>query len=114
MVLIAYSLFTYKQNFLQFNSLGITVFCIFYILYAILGFLNLINEQKIIFLEKSRFFWVNVAWLIYSSGVSFIFLFEQYYFVKQMKILATMWVLVCLLNAFKYICLAILIRGNKE
>jgi len=99
---------------MEFNSIGITVFCIIYIVYAILGFYNLVSEQKVIFLEKSGFFWANVAWIIYSSGVSFIFLYEQYFISHHLKLIENIWMLVCLLNTIKYLFLAVSLKTSGK
>lgn len=62
-------------GWLTLNRLGISIFMIQYIGLSIAGFLTILRQQKIVFLERSSFFWSNVAILTYSSGAFFLFLF---------------------------------------
>ena len=50
---------------------GAIFFFICYIIYALTGFYTIVKEQKIVFIEKSSFFWANVAFVIYGSGMFF-------------------------------------------
>lgn len=56
---------------------GGSFFAFTYILYSILGFYAILKEQKIIYLERSWFFWLNVAIIIYASGAFLLFLFKS-------------------------------------
>jgi hypothetical protein len=112
--IILYSLFTFKTNILKFNSVGLSAFYVCYILYSILGFFRIIKEQKVLFLERSQFFWLNTAWLIYPAGVLFIFLFEDYYNSHHKKEIDNIWILVCILNIIKYIFIAIGFNSKEK
>jgi hypothetical protein len=54
------------------------VFLFVYLLLSLFGFYSILKEKKIIFIERSTFFWVNVAFLIYSSGDIILLIFTDY------------------------------------
>jgi len=63
-----------------------------YIVYAISGLYTIIREQKIVFIEKSSFFWANVAILIYGSGMFFLLLSADFLRINNISLLYQLWV----------------------
>lgn len=61
-------------GWLKLNRLGVSLYMIHYIILAIAGFYTMLQQQKMLFLETSAFFWVNVTILVYASGAFFLFL----------------------------------------
>mgnify|MGYP001247328562 CR=1 FL=1 len=83
------------------------IFYLYYIIYSIAGFYKQIKEPEQDFIEHSSFFWVNVAFLVYASGVFFIFLFAQIIEVQDYNMISLLWnYLFCSLNIIKNIFLA--------
>lgn len=113
-VTIVYSVIHYSDCFLRFNSVGLALFHLCYIVYTIFGFLKIMSEQKNVFLERSAFFWVNVAFIIYSSGVLLIFLCNQYYNLHNKTAIVKLWPLVCIFNIVKYAFLTGSFRAKEE
>lgn len=65
---------TLYKSVWQINRAGCSYLQLVFIVYALAGFYSLLRTQKILQLERSWFFWLNAAFLIYSSGSFFIFL----------------------------------------
>lgn len=77
-VSVAFIISTLYNSIWQFNTKGISLFYFMYIAYSILGFYNLLQQQKVIFLGRSDVFWINTAFLVYGSGNFLLFLFTDY------------------------------------
>lgn len=98
----------------HFNTYGSCVFCLTYIIYCILGMYALLKEQKVIFLDRSPLFWVNVGFILYSSGSFLLFLFKIYLQETDMDLLRTLWTAFFLpCNILKNIALAIGLRKKN-
>jgi hypothetical protein len=68
-------------------------FCsIIYIVFIVISFSFMLRQKRMVFLENSFAFWVNVAFLVYSSGVCLVFLFEKYLLVVDRPILILLWI----------------------
>jgi hypothetical protein len=65
---------SFDKGWFRLNRVGISTLVVVYIALSITGFYTMLKQKKIVFLEKSSFFWANVAILIYSSGSFFLFL----------------------------------------
>ncbi len=63
------------NNFMVFTPSFTTPISVSYIVCCLFGYLSLIKEGKIVYLEKSSFFWFNTSVFIYSSGTVLLFLF---------------------------------------
>lgn len=95
------------EAMLKVNLSGAAFFYLLYIIYAIIGFYQLIRNPKQDFIERSSEFWTNTAVLIYASGVFFIFLYEEIIDVQNKILINLLWVyLFCSLNIIKNIFLA--------
>lgn len=55
----------------QINSLTISLECIFFIIYGIIGYYYLFQQQQYFFIDKSPEFWYNTAIVCYFSGALF-------------------------------------------
>lgn len=94
-------------SILKLNLFGGSVFYLAYIVFAIAGLHKIIKQLTPDFIEHSSFFWVNVAFLVYASGVFFIFLFAQIIEVQDYNMISLLWnYLFCSLNIIKNIFLA--------
>jgi hypothetical protein len=60
------------------ETFAYAVFLFSFLLLSLFGFYTILREKKIVFIEKSKFFWVNVAFLIYSSGDFILLIFTDY------------------------------------
>jgi hypothetical protein len=69
---------TLSNTVYTFNTFGASFFSFSFIVYSISGFYVILSKQRVLFLEKSSFFWMNVAFIIYASGNLFLFLFKDY------------------------------------
>ncbi|MBS1771425.1 MAG: hypothetical protein JST82_01105 [Bacteroidetes bacterium] len=90
--------------------LNLTAGALFYLLYIILamvGFYKLLTGPLLDNILQSRFFWVNVTFLIYASGVFFMFMFAERIRTQDIALGAMLWSTVfCGLNITKNILLA--------
>lgn len=99
---------TYEKAVADFNTFGSSFFSFSYIIYGIAGLYTLLQEQKVVFLEKSSFFWVNVAFIIYASGNFLLFLFRYYLQENDLELYKLLWSTFFLsLNVVKNILLGI-------
>jgi hypothetical protein len=73
------------------NLFGAGVFCIIYIIYGIRGFYELLQQPEIIYLRKSSFFIINMAFFIYSAANSLLFLFGSYLRQNDFDFLISIW-----------------------
>jgi len=79
-----------------------------YFIYGIRGLYVIVQEQKVIFLGKSSFFWSNVAFITFFPGNFLVFLLINYLLQHDGKHLLTqLWILHDLLNALKNVFLGI-------
>lgn len=75
----------------KFNTVGASIFYLIYMFYSITGFYKLLTEQKFLFLEKSRLFWLHCAFLIYGSGNFLLFLFTDYLIMANNSLFRILW-----------------------
>lgn len=95
------------EHIFRVNLLAGSLFYLWYMISAMAGFYKLIRHPKEDFIEHSDFFWVNVAFLIYASGVFFIFLYAEIIEAQNYKMISLLWnYLFCSLNIIKNIFLA--------
>lgn len=64
--------------FNKFNSNIGGIFYVCYLIYALLGFYNILRSRIILYIDKSMFFWINCGLMLYASGSTFLFLFSNY------------------------------------
>jgi hypothetical protein len=100
------------------NKVGGSILTFTYIVYAIMGFYTIIKEQKVIFLDKYWFFWLNTALLVYASGSFLLFLFRDYLRAQDDGLFVILWRYLFLsLNIIKNTLLAFAIyyyRGSQQ
>lgn len=111
-VIVAGSVFftssTLAGSIYSFNPFGASVFFLTYIIYGILGLYKMLQAQNELFLERSSFFWVNVAFIIYASGNFLLFLFMDYLRQHDDKTLLMLWATTFqVLNIIKNVLLAV-------
>lgn len=83
------------------------LFYLLYIMLAIAGFYKLVTGPLIDNILKSELFWVNVTFLVYASGVFFMFVFAETIRKQDVALGAMLWsTLFCGLNITKNILLA--------
>lgn len=106
---------TFYGGWSKLNRPGICVFLVVYLCFSLYGFYAILRQQKILFLEKSSFFWANVAILIYASGAFFLFLSTSHIRSSEDRIALTqLWgTLFLALNILKNILLGIAL-SKKE
>lgn len=92
---------------LRLNLQGGAILYLHYIIYAMVGLYKMMQKPDNDFIERSQFFWANVAFLIYSSGVFFIFLFKDIISDADRVTIVMLWSYVfCGLNIIKNMLLA--------
>ena len=106
---------TYLRSFMEFNFFGASILLFTYILYGLAGFFYLLRTQKQPLLEKSRFFWVNVAFIVYPSGSFLIMLFKDYLKATDEHLMKNLWIyLFPVLNISKNVLLAVAFTKERE
>ncbi len=99
----------------MFNFIGGTIFDFSCIIYSVIGFYSLLRKREVIFLDKSPFFWVNVALLLYCTGNFLIFLFAEYLREKDKHFLINLWLFHNVLNIMFSVLIAIsFLKRNIE
>jgi hypothetical protein len=94
-------------NRLSFNLTGISVLYLFYITLAIIGFYKIVTGPLVDNIMRSSFFWVNVTFIIYASGVFFMFIFGDTIRSQDIALGAMLWsTIFCGLNITKNMLLA--------
>lgn len=115
-LILLYTLCNVTRYNVMFNFIGGTIFDFSCIIFAVIGFYSLLRKKEVIFLDKSSFFWVNVAFLLYCTGNFFIFLFAEYLEIKDNLFLRNLWVFHNVLNILFSVLIAVsfLKRNNEE
>lgn len=92
-----------------------TAFCsVAYMLFIIRSFASILKEKKTVFLEYSMVFWVNVAFLLYSSGNCLVLLFFKYLFSVDRPMMVLIWIYFFLpLNITKNVILGYALSKEK-
>ncbi len=105
---ISYFITWKLKGFNEFNgSAGGIIFSPILCTYGLIGLRRILTEQRDLFLERSAFFWANVAFVPYFAGCFFILLFSDYYFNQDQKaLLAALWIFHDVFNIGKNCCLA--------
>jgi hypothetical protein len=112
--LIFFMVNTFWKGFEQFNFFGASIFSFIYILYGIAGFYHILKTQTEPLLEQSRFFWVNVAIIIYPSGNFLLMLFKDYLKDADELLLRGLWLnFFAILNISKNFLLGIAFKREK-
>ena len=93
-LLIYFCLFLVDKGLFEFNTIGCALFSIVLIAYCILGFKQLIQRSIPVFLEKTAFFWVICALLLFFSGSFFIYVFKAYIAKLDDSLYKTLWLYV--------------------
>ncbi|PSK92156.1 hypothetical protein [Taibaiella chishuiensis] len=98
------------------NRMGITMFLLLYIVLALTGFYMLLREQNSRSAERSSFFWVNTAVLLFASGAFFMFLYTaNIKSAADKKALSQLWfTLFQVINILKNILLGIALIQKQE
>jgi hypothetical protein len=106
---------TTVKSVFAFNAFGASVFFFVYIVYGIVGLYKMLQAQNELFLERSSFFWVNVAFIIYASGNFLLFLFMDYLRQHDDKTLLMLWATSFqILNIIKNIVLGIALSKKSQ
>ncbi len=82
---------TLYKSLNELNTFGYSIFLFSYILYGIFGLLTILKKQEIVFLEKSSFFWMNVAFILYASGDFLSILFTDYAHKNAPELFVFLW-----------------------
>ncbi len=89
------------------NLEGGALLYLHYIIFAIIGLYLIIKKPENDLIGKSYFFWSNIAFLIYSSGVFFIFLSEEIILTYDKSTMVLLWgYIFCSFNIVKNVLLA--------
>lgn len=114
-LILLYALCNWSHYNVMFNFVGGTLFDFACIVFAIMGFHTLLKKRKVVFLDKSSFFWINVAVLIYCTGNFLIFLFAGYLQEKDKAFLTNLWIFHNVLNIIFSVLIAIsFLKRNTE
>ncbi len=110
-----YTLLGLPETFLHFNSIiGGSFYCM-YIIYTIAGFYLLLNDRKNLPIERSSFFWVNVAFIMYASGTLLLLALNSYYNKHNKALIIKLWPLHNIFNILKniFLTVALIVRKDK-
>lgn len=106
---------TISKSVYVFNMYDSCFFSLSYMVYSITGFNAILKERQVVYLEKSWFFWLNIAFVVYASGVFFLFLFKEDLKKADLQLYLLLWNnIFCLLNVFKYCIIAVALYHYNE
>lgn len=92
----------------ELNTVGASTFSIVYIILAVTGLYKMLADAEGLNYNRSYFFWLNVAILVYASGILFLFLFKDYLKAHDNKLFSILWsIFFRSLNTFKNIFLTL-------
>jgi len=106
-IILVYVFSLSKKENTTFNFIGGSLFDVTCIAFAVSGFYSLLKGRRILFLERSQFFWVNVAILTYCTGNFLVFLFGEYLTVQNDDLFHDLWIFHNVLNIIFSILIAI-------
>jgi hypothetical protein len=72
------STFYFFDSFYEFNTYAYSLLHAIVIVFTTIGFYKIFKAEALIFIEKSAFFWLNSAFLIYASGSIIVTIFSKY------------------------------------
>ncbi len=114
-VFIFFILNTIYNSVFEFNMFGAGIFCLVYIIYGLLGFYQLLQRPVIIYLNKIPFFWINLAFFLYSSANCLLFLFGSYLRATDFQLLFTIWgIFFTSINILHYLLIGIALNKTKQ
>ena len=97
-LILLFTISTANHYNVMFSFIGGTIFDFACIVYAVFGFYTLLIKKQVVFLDKSPFFWVNVALLIYCTGNFLVFLFGEYFMKSNKEFMSDLWIFHNILN----------------
>ncbi|RYZ52148.1 MAG: hypothetical protein EOP49_10250 [Sphingobacteriales bacterium] len=103
--LLFFTITALPQNARSFNQAGASLFSFSYIAMGIAGLYLILRQQQILYLEKSWFFWLNTALILYASGNFLIFLFSDLRY-RETGLFLDLWQIFQVLNITKNILLS--------
>lgn len=113
-VVAVYALMSVR-TFQTFNLTSASIFYFVYVIYVLLGFLYILKMSEVILLERSWFFWVCVAFGLYSSGDFLLFLFRNYIVENNSDLMSKLWTYLFLTsNILKNLLLGIAIYWHVK
>ena len=112
-VILIFLIFMFASSIFDVNSYGAALFDFVSIVYGIAGLYHILRKQEAIFIEKSEFFWVNVAILIYCTGNFLVFLFEKYTVSVHQDYMYQLWLFHNVLNVIFSILIAFALSPKK-
>jgi hypothetical protein len=87
---ILHTLFSISWH--QLNTGGYSVVLMSYILLSMLGFRNILHNQRTKYIGTSAFFWGNTAIMVYACGAFFIFLFKDKVYSVNAELFGQLWI----------------------
>lgn len=111
--LAGYVWYTFWQGVNVLNLSGAAVFCVVYMVYTLVDFYGILRQpSRVLYLEQSQGFWVNVAILFYAAATCLLFLFYQDILAAN-PVNRRYWVSFFLsMNIFKYLLIATALRAK--
>ncbi len=101
--------------FKDLNTFGYSILLIIFIFYSINGLYFILKEERNMYIERSEFFWANVAILTYASGTFFIFLFKDYLHDRNANAFNLIWLTAFVsLNSIKNFLLAFSLSAKTK
>lgn len=90
------------------------LFALDYIILSLFGFYTILKQHKHTHIERSTFFWVNVALLVGFSGKFLVFLFEDYLNAHYKHLWEGIWYLFNVINVIVNILFAVALTRKDE
>ena len=79
------------DSFYEFNTYAFSLLHAIVIVFTTIGFYKIFKSEALIFIEKSAFFWLNSAFLIYASGSIIITIFSKYLIERDPELQLFFW-----------------------
>jgi len=85
------STFYFFDSFYEFNTYAYSLLHAIVIVFTTIGFYKIFKAEALIFIEKSAFFWLNSAFLIYASGSIIVTIFSKYLIDRNPELQSFFW-----------------------
>ena len=91
LLIIVFVVHTIYNSIFEFNQTGTGVLCAIYIGYGVVGYLQILRNKNVVYLNHLPFFWINTAFFLYSTANCLLFLFATYLKAESLELMMNIW-----------------------
>ena len=108
---IGYIAHTIYSDWTEFNFVGLGVLCAMYIVFGVLGYVQILRRREVIYLSQLPQFWINTAFFLYASSNCLLFLFATYLKQESFELMIRIWYSLFVgVNIMRYVFIGVGLR----